>query len=132
MVLQMGDRPSKRQLLEAVQRFLGEELVPSLEGVQRFHARVAANALAIVARELELEAPALSRLHVRLAELLGCDVPLPDELAERAPVLERMEADLCDRIRAGDADEPEWRVRVIEYVRESVRERLAINNPSYR
>ena len=39
----MQDRPSYDELLGAVERFLIEEIMPSVEGSRRFHARVAAN-----------------------------------------------------------------------------------------
>ena len=42
-----------RELVEAVRDFLEQKAMPELKGHTAFHARVAANALAIVARELE-------------------------------------------------------------------------------
>ncbi len=45
-------RPTARELLEAVQEFLTDQVMPSTGGQLSFHARVAANALAIVDREL--------------------------------------------------------------------------------
>src|SRR5690606_13181549 len=51
----VNDRPSAAELLAAVEQFLEEEAVPALEGPARFHARVAANVLRIVARELATE-----------------------------------------------------------------------------
>ncbi len=47
-------RPTASELLDAVQGFLTGEVMSSTGGQVAFHARVAANALAIVARELEL------------------------------------------------------------------------------
>ena len=44
---------------------------PELEGVRRFHARVASNALGIVSREIEHEAESLPALYARIAALLG-------------------------------------------------------------
>ncbi|KKK50539.1 hypothetical protein LCGC14_3124020, partial [marine sediment metagenome] len=52
----MQDRPTYDELLAAVERFLSQEIVPNTEGARRFHARVAANVLGIVRRELALEA----------------------------------------------------------------------------
>ena len=40
----MNDRPDAVELLRAVERFLEGDVVPALDGVHRFHARVAANA----------------------------------------------------------------------------------------
>jgi aminoglycoside phosphotransferase (APT) family kinase protein len=49
-------RPTASELLDAVRGFLTDQVMPATAGQLAFHARVAANALAIVARELELGA----------------------------------------------------------------------------
>ncbi len=50
-------RPTASELLDAVRGFLTDQVMPATGGQLAFHARVAANVLAIVARELDLEAP---------------------------------------------------------------------------
>ncbi|HEY2505320.1 MAG TPA: phosphotransferase [Streptosporangiaceae bacterium] len=47
-------RPTVSELIEAVREYLLTAVLPGTQGQVAFHARVAANALAIVARELEL------------------------------------------------------------------------------
>jgi aminoglycoside phosphotransferase (APT) family kinase protein len=47
-------RPTASELLDAVSGFLTGEVLPATTGQLAFHARVAANVLAIVAREIEL------------------------------------------------------------------------------
>ena len=47
-------RPTASELLEAVREFLTGQVMPASSGQVAFHARVAANVLGIVARELEL------------------------------------------------------------------------------
>jgi aminoglycoside phosphotransferase (APT) family kinase protein len=47
-------RPTASELLEAVREYLTGSVMPATTGQVAFHARVAANVLAIVARELEL------------------------------------------------------------------------------
>ncbi len=130
----MGDRPTKLELLEAVRRFLDEDLVPELEGVRRFHARVASNALGIVAREIEHEAESLPALYSAIAALLNRSEPATTlmEFAEIDRAIDALEAELCERIRAGDADAGPFRSEVLTYLRQSVRERLAVSNPGYR
>lgn len=128
----MGDRPTKLELLAAVRRFLDEDLGPELEGVRRFHARVASNVLAIVAREIEHEAEALPELHAKLAALLENAEPAPSDLQALDRSLDALESELCERIRSGDADAGEFRAGVLDYLRASVRERLRIANPGYR
>jgi AcrR family transcriptional regulator len=128
----MGDRPTKLELLEAVRRFLDEELSPELEGVHRFHARVASNALAIVSREIELERPHLRSQFERLLTLVGRTGEPPDDLAALDAAVDAMEGELCRQIREGIADDPAFRERVLEHVRATTTERLAVANPRYR
>jgi aminoglycoside phosphotransferase (APT) family kinase protein len=47
-------RPTASELLDAVREFLTDQVMPATTGQLAFHARVAANVLGIVARELEL------------------------------------------------------------------------------
>jgi len=47
-------RPTASELLEAVREFLTGQVMPASTGQLAFHARVAANVLGVVARELEL------------------------------------------------------------------------------
>ncbi len=47
-------RPTASELLDAVREFLTGSVMPATTGQLAFHARVAANVLAIVAREMEL------------------------------------------------------------------------------
>src|SRR5947208_3263750 len=84
----MQDRPDVRELLDAVRGFLEEDVVPALEGPRQFHARVAANVLAIVGRELAgVEAPpaAYSQAFDRagLAILASRDSQPPDHCSYR-------------------------------------------------
>ena len=126
----MADRPTKVELLQAVQRFIDEELMDELEGVRRFHARVASNALGIVARELELGGEGLERRRAELSELLS-GTPVEDGASSQQAV-DALERALVERIRAGDADGTRFREQVLAYLELSVAERLAIDNPRYR
>jgi aminoglycoside phosphotransferase (APT) family kinase protein len=66
-------RPTASELLDAVREFLTGQVMPAATGQLAFHARVAANALAIVARELELGA-------------IGSGAGLADSVAARLAV----------------------------------------------
>jgi hypothetical protein len=124
----MQDRPTTAELLEAVRGFVEQDVIERLEGSAKFHARVAANVLAIVGRELELEPGHLAAEWARLDALLG-PAPVPADLALlRRGIGERTEA-LCARIRAGEADSGAFRAAVLAHVRATVREKLAIANP---
>src|SRR5262245_14783864 len=80
----MQDRPNAAELLEAVRGFLEKDVLPALEGTAKFHARVAANVLAIVGRELALEPGHLAAEWERLDGLLGPEAMPADPAALRA------------------------------------------------
>jgi hypothetical protein len=66
----MQDPPTVAELLESTAAFLREVAVPQLSGHAAFHARVAANALGVVKRELELRPAAERDEHARLTAVL--------------------------------------------------------------
>lgn len=106
------DVPTAGELLDAVREWLEREVVPEVDGRLRFHARVAANVLAIVAREIELGADQ-ERQHRERLTALGMD----DEAA------------LATAIRSGELDHRLDEVR--SAVRASVVDKLAVANPGY-
>lgn len=124
----MQDRPSAAELLDAVRGFLEKDVVPALDGTAKFHARVAANVLAIVGRELTLEPGHLAAEWQRLDALLGAE-PMPEDPAALRCAVRRRSEVLCDRIRGGDADEGAFRDAVLAHVTATVREKLAVANP---
>jgi hypothetical protein len=106
------DMPSAIELLEAVRDFLETEVIAATEGRVRFHVRVAANVVGIVARELAL-GPAQAAAHAaRLAHLGVAD-----------------EAELAAAIRSGALDDRTEEVRAA--VRATVADKLAVANPRY-
>jgi aminoglycoside phosphotransferase (APT) family kinase protein len=69
-------RPTASELLDAVRGFLTDQVMPATDGQLAFHARVAANVLAIVARELDLgPAPAQASLADEVAARLAVANP---------------------------------------------------------
>ena len=124
----MQERPSAVELLEAVGAFIREQARPRLTGAARFHALVAENVLKIVAREIEAEPAATEAEGRRVARLLGRDDPRTDRRGEDALAMGR---DLCGRIEAGEADTGPWRAELLDYLKESVRARLAVDNPDF-
>ena len=126
----MNDRPSTVELLDAVERFLEESVVPALEGPARFHARVAANVVRIVAREIATEETHLAREWDGLSVLLGSEGEPPprDHAALRESILVRNE-ELVRRIRAGEADAGTWRSALLEHLSRTVADRLDVAQP---
>jgi len=119
----MTDRPTAAELLEAVRELLehdllGDDSSDALDGRTRFHLRVAANALAIVERELTDGPHLAAEEQERLRTLLGQDGSLDD--------LNRM---LAAGIRDRSLDDR--RVAVIEHIRETLRAKLTISRPGY-
>jgi len=127
----MQDRPTNAELLEAVQYFLETDAVPALEGPKKFHARVAANVLAIVRRELESEEAQLRAEWERLGELLGFVGDAPADRTALHRQVRQHTAELSERIRNGDADGGSWRLAVMAHVRRTVEDKLRVANPKY-
>jgi hypothetical protein len=125
----VNDRPTATELLRAVERFLQRDVVPALQGPGRFHARVAANVVAIVAREIETEEAHLGGEWERLGAVLGESGERPAARETlREGVRARSEA-LAARIRAGDADSGPWRDEVIAHLRQTVADKLEVARP---
>jgi hypothetical protein len=107
------DIPSATGLLDAVREFLESDVLPATEGRLRFHVRVAANVVGMVAREVVL-GPEQAAAHARRLGTLGMG----------------SDSELAAAIRSGALD---WRaddVRAV--VRATVADKLAVANPAYR
>jgi hypothetical protein len=121
------------ELLRAVERFLERDVVPATQGVVKFHARVAANVVAMVAHELETEDGHARTEWAGLSALLGhaelpAD-PLPGDRAARREALLARNAELVRRIRAGEADTGPWRARLLDHLAGVVRAKLEVAKP---
>lgn len=125
----MQDRPTYAELLEAVQHFIETDAVPALDGPKKFHARVAANVLAIVRRELQHEDTQRRAEWSGLDALLGIVEPFPGDPAALPRRLRERTEELCERIRRGDADTGPWRHAVLAHVRQTVTDKLVVANP---
>jgi len=114
----MHDQPTAAELLEVVAEFIRDEAAPQLSGHAAFTARVAANALDIVRRELELSPAADAREHERLCSLLG-------ETGD----LETLNRRLCERIARGELG-----LRspgLVEHLWSVTLAKLAVDQPGY-
>jgi hypothetical protein len=114
----MHERPSAAELLTATARFLNEVAAPGLSGQAAFHARVAANALALVERELAARPAADARHRADLVALLG-----------REDTLEALNAQLCAAIRSGAMD---WKTPgLLAALKAATIDQVAIDQPNY-
>ena len=123
----MQDRPTHDELLAAVEHFLDAEIVPNLPGSRGFHARVAANAIRIVRRELSSEEELLAAEWSGLDAVLGPTERPAGREQLRTALRERNEA-LCALIRGGD-DDGESARQVFDHVRRTVRDKLTVSDP---
>ncbi len=114
----MHQRPDPQDLLAAVALFLREQALPQLPEHAAYHARVAANMVDIVRRQLELAPAAEAAELQRLRALLRQD----GSLAE-------LNALLCERIAHGriGLDTP----GLAEHLWRSTLDKLAVDQPAY-
>ena len=114
----MQDRPDPIDLVRTVAATLREKLMPQLSGSSAFEARVAANALDLVARQLELADTFNATEMQRLESLL-----------DRTGTLEDLNRELCERIADGGlaADDP----RLREHLWATTLDKLAVDQPNY-
>ena len=114
----MQDQPSAIELVEAVTEFIRNHAMPQLQGHAAFHARVAANALDIVKRELEIGPEASKEERTRLMALLG-----------REGTLDELNRVLGEKIRTGEMglETP----GLVDHLWDVTLTKLAIDQPKY-
>lgn len=118
----MHDGPSPAELSEAVREFLEAEVLPVLQDARlRFRLLVAANALSIVKRDLELGDELLEE-EIALLRPLGGSPPV-GTLRQQALALS---AQLSKRIRAGEV--PRGTLTVLRRIAEL---KLRVASPRY-
>lgn len=114
----MITHPRAEELTEAVSRWI-DAVRPSLDPRNAFLARVAANVMGVIGRELTLGPAAEAAATRRLIVVL-------DHGGEYA----ELNSELCERLRAGtmDATTP----GLLEALKANVLDQLAIDQPNYR
>jgi hypothetical protein len=111
----MSEQVEAAVLAEAVADFL-KSIEGQLSGQQAFHAKVAANALGIVARELTMKPQAV-------------EVAALGEFLEHDAGLDGLRAELCGRLRSGQLT-PET-PGLLEALTAAVVAKLSVDNPRY-
>jgi len=114
----MMDKPTLAEIVIAAREFLESKAMPELTGRTAFHARVAANALAIAEREITLGPQAADAEQARLELLL-----------QSHGTLEELNRILCERIAAGamDLDTP----GLAQHLKLTTIDKVRIDQPSY-
>lgn len=114
----MQDEPHPSEILAAVARFLRESVVPATTGHVAYTARVAANALDLSRRQLELAPAAETAERRRLEALIG-----PGDS------LGALNAELARRLAEGEIDPTRPEVR--DHLWRSTLDKLAVDQPGY-
>ncbi len=114
----MQDEPRPAEVLAAVARFLKETVAAETTGHVAFNARVAANALEMMRRQLELAPVAEAAELERLRRLLALDGDLA-----------ALNAELARRLRAGELDLTTK--GLTEHLWETTLAKLSVDQPSY-
>ena len=114
----MMDQPSIIEIVDVVRDFLEKRAMPELKGHTAFHARVAANALGIVSRELKLGPKSMGEEKARLSQLLG-----------REGTLEELNRELCRQIRDGMIGLETKGLK--KHLDMTTRDKVAIDQPTY-
>ena len=114
----MQDNPTPSEILDAVARFLKEAVAAEAQGATAFQARVAANALEMARRQLDLAPEAEAAEAGRLRGILGHD----GDLAE-------LNAELARRIAEGDLDLTTPGLK--DHLWATTLAKLAVDQPTY-
>ena len=114
----MQDEPKPVEVLSAVARFLKETVAAETTGHTSFNARVAANALEMMRRQLELAPPAETAEHARLKTLLNSDGDLA-----------ALNAELCRRLKTGELNLQS--PGLAEHLWETTLAKLSVDQPTY-
>ena len=111
--------PSGEEIIEALRRFLYEDIAPKLDPYAQFQCRVAVSLLGLLGREVASRDAVAEKQRRRLAEIFG------DEDADLAALNTRLAAQL----RAEEASLED--ARIARHVRLTQEENLSISNPKW-
>jgi hypothetical protein len=117
----MQDEPTADEILESVIAFLREDLAPQRSSRAAFDARVAANALELVRRQIAFEANGAERNEAARRRLV--------QLLREEGSLDELNRLLCSRIASGElglASRP-----LMDHLWTTTLEKLEVDQPTY-
>lgn len=126
----MQDRPDKLELLRGVEYFLADEAIPQLEGPAQFHARVAANAVRMVIRELQSEEEDLRSEYRGLCEIFRIDEPAPAALEALRRRVTELNERLSTELREGSIERDSMQAQILSHLRGVTIRKVAVTNPA--
>ncbi len=129
----MQERPNKLVLLTAIARFLMEEARPALSDPRlAFRALIAANLASVVASELASAPESVARDLARLRPLFPdvADGGAAESFETRRALVAELNARLARHLR-DEAPSVDETARIAAVLRESLREKLAVDNPRF-
>lgn len=134
----VGASPTIGELLESVEGFLRDVAMPGLDGRKGFHARVAANVVATIGREVALGPVAEAEERDGIAVLLGDSAPRDTALGDGVPrdsaladsTLIELRHQLCSAIGDGKVhfEDP----ALVAHLRATAARAIRIDQPKYR
>ena len=127
----MQERPDKLALLSAIARFLIEDARPALTDPRlNFRALIAAHLANVVMSELQSDDAAAARELARLKPFFPDAAPEGESFAAKRALIADLNARLAARLRDGAPDGDEL-ARIAAALRESLKEKLSIENPRF-
>jgi len=128
----MQDRPTAKELLEAVQGYFQTSIAPLLTDPRvKFHGLIAMNVLEIVKRELDQGEQASREEWRSLSALLGGKAAEPVSVPDIEKALTAMNHEFERLVRSGKLDSGELRQKAFEHARKVVTGKLKVTNPAY-
>jgi hypothetical protein len=128
----MQERPNRLVLLSAIARFLVEEARPALTDPRlNFRALIAAHLAHVVATELASDDESVTRDLDRLRSFFPDAAPANESFAAKHALVVDLNTRLAARLRDDGALAPAELTAIATALRESLREKLAIENPRF-
>jgi Domain of unknown function (DUF6285) len=124
----MQDRPTASELLEALGTFMRDRAANARDRWERFQFQVAANSIAILKRETEMEDAFMRAEWEGLDRLLGA-AEIPDTPVEIAARINERNAELSERIRQGEFD-GDAEDRLLPHLWETVVNKVRVASPN--
>jgi hypothetical protein len=125
----MQDRPTANELLDALGDFMRDRATHARDRWERFQFQVAANSLAIIGRELEMDDGFMRDEWRALDGLVGVESIPEGRDVFRTRLLERNLA-LAERIRTGGFDSSDAEAQLLPHLWQTVVNKVKIASPN--